>query len=617
MSEPLVEFLGATEPFDGLAPDDLAAVAAAASVRDYLADEVIIDAFAERSTDVFVMLDGRADLWNGIAALHQPADEQIGPHYVFGYSAMLVGHSIGPRVVATTPARVARIPGDAATCAFVTRRGAKFLAKETVARSSGPGTPGLSTDVTDLLGKQPLVVPPDATAADAARAIGADGRGYAAVRLPDGSFHLVTDASLRQRVLVDGVPGSAPATEVLDPAPPVAIAGDSAAEILLAILDSNAQFVVITDRDGTLRGVVSARDLLASPISVDVSLHEQLRWAPSVDTLVERAQGVPRLLGDLLDSGLASNKVVEVNSTMQDAIVRRAIELTFAGHPDLPADRFTWLALGSQGRRGAVLSSDLDSAAAFLDDTPVEMLDAYRVVFTELAGVLTRAGMHGDEHGTNASRAQFCRTNAQWRAAALEWIGAPAANNGAIMTSLLVDARPIYGDPGLPPATAVISDIRNHPGTLKLLLEDALARRARLRVVRDTLRLRPQRVDLKRDAILPVVNLARWAGLSAGSVATGTVDRLRAAGGSPILPESRALTLIEVFQALQRIRLRYQLIQVEEGKRPSDSVTMERMSPIDRSVVAQAVREVATAQRRATNIASYVETDELVAPPRT
>ncbi|KAA0022877.1 putative nucleotidyltransferase substrate binding domain-containing protein [Antrihabitans cavernicola] len=614
MTESLAELLGTADPFDGLAPPELEAIAAASTLRDYALGEVVIDAFAEQSGDVFFVVSGGVELWTGVDA-SGPADDRLGPGGVFGYSAMLIESSIGPRVVASAPSRIAQIPGDSATIAFVTRKGARYLAKRIVRWSTSPRPSSVSAGVEDLLRAQPLVVACDATVADAARDIGADGRGYAAVRLPDGNHRLVTDASLRQRVIVDGVPGSAPVTEALDSTPPVAVGGDSAAELLLAMLDRGAQFVVVTDRDGALRGVVSLRDVFASPIKVDISLHERLRSATTVDDLVDRAHALPGLLGDLLASGLTATKVIAVNATMRDALVRRAIELTFADHPELSTDDFTLLLLGSHGRREAVLSSDIDSAVAFLDATPPATVVACRGVFAEIGGVLSRAGLAKDEHGTNASKPLFCRTNAEWRSAASDWIAKPEADRGAIMTSLMVDGRPIYGDPGLPPATAVIGDLRRHPGTLRLLLEDALARRARLRFARDALRLRPQRVDLKRDAILPVVNLARWAALSSGSVATGTVDRIRAAAGSPALPETRARSLIEVFEALAQIRLRYQLIQLEEGSSPADSVTMERMSPIDRSVVAQAVREVAAAQRRAANISNWVDTDELVAPP--
>ena len=185
------------------------------------------------------------------------------------------------------------------------------------------------------------------------------------------------------------------------------------------------------------------------------------------------------------------------------------------------------------------------------------------------------------------------------------------------MISLLVDGRPIYGDRGLPAAAAVFGDLRNHPGTMRLLLEDTLARRARMRTTRTALLRRPNLFDIKRHAILPVVNIARWAALSVGSAELGTTERLRAAAGSEMLPESRARTLVEVFEALQRLRLHYQLLQHSDGGLPSDTLTMAHMSPIDRSVIGQAVREIAAVQRRMANVSSYADEDAWAGDQRT
>jgi CBS domain-containing protein len=322
------------------------------------------------------------------------------------------------------------------------------------------------------------------------------------------------------------------------------------------------------------------------------------------------------VLEDLLARGLATGRVIAVYSSILDTLVRRAIGLIFAEHPELDVDAFTWLSLGSNGRREAVLSSDVDCAVAFDDRVPEADIPVYRAVFAEVEEVLSRSGVRGDRHGATASHPTFARTNAQWRAAAEEWLATPVADNGAMMTSLLVDGRPIHGDPGLPAATAVFGDLRRHPGTMRLLLEESLASRARMRSWRKVLSGRPETFSIKAHAVLPVVNLARWAALAVGSPALPTVERLRAASGSQMLPSDRAETLVEVFGLLQRLRLRYQLLQRQSGDRPSDLLTLDRLSSIDRSLVAEAVREIAAIQRRMTNVAHFVPAEGWVAADR-
>jgi CBS domain-containing protein len=151
---------------------------------------------------------------------------------------------------------------------------------------------------------------------------------------------------------------------------------------------------------------------------------------------------------------------------------------------------------------------------------------------------------------------------------------------------------------------------------MRLLLEESLASRARMRSWRDVLSGRPETFYIKAHAVLPVVNLARWAALAVGSSALPTVERLRAASGSQMLPGDRAETLVEVFGLLQRLRLRYQLLQRQSGDRPSDLLTLDRLSSIDRSLVAEAVREIAAIQRRMTNVAHFVPAEGWVAADR-
>ncbi len=615
----LTAFLAGHPPFDGLAREDVERLATAAEQAAYAPGELILDAFRDPSVELFVVLAGQVDLWNDADGLASDPDESLFAGGIFGFSAMLTERSVGPRAVAATTVDIARIPGDVAASAFASRRGAQFLADSmfSVPRTR-PVTPAYGS-IDELVHGEPLVVALDQPVVEVARRMTEADCSYAVVRRGDGDYALVTDASLRARVVADGLAGSTPAGEACEARTPLATLGDSAAEALIRMLEADADHIVVVDRERHLRGVVSTREFTLSPTTADVSLHEQLRHAPSVEDLVERAHRIPFLLGDLLSRGLASGKVIAVNSTIIDAVIRRAIELTFAAHPDLSMDAFTWMSLGSNGRREAVLSSDVDSAVAFAGSPTEEEMAAYITAFGEVHAIVARAGLTTDGHGASASRRAFARTNEEWRAAAQSWLASPADHQGAIMTSLLVDGRPIFGDPGLPAVASVFTELRDHPGTMRLLLVDSLARRARLRSsrdLRDLLMRRPGLFDIKSYALLPIVNIGRWAALSVGSPVLPTVERLDVAAGSAMLPEGNAQTLIEVFEVLQRLRLRYQLMQHQNGVRPSDELIVEQMSPIDRSIIVQAVREIAAVQKRMTNVSSYLPAEEWTLPER-
>lgn len=351
-------------------------------------------------------------------------------------------------------------------------------------------------------------------------------------------------------------------------------------------------------------------DFIVAPVTAGGWLHEQIVRARTVDELQQRARRMPELLADLLAGGLTSARVLTIYSALIDQVIRRMLALVFEDHPGLSVDAFAWLSLGSNGRREATLSSDVDSAAAFRDTASADEIDAYRAAFYEITLRLAEAGLTTDSNGATAAHALFSRTKSGWTASAREWLAHPLDDDAAMMASLLVDARPIHGDPGLLAVSQVFTSLPRHRMSMRLLLDESLAKRAKVHSVRNLLAGHADRFDIKHHALQPITNLARWAAMSAGSPVLPTTERLRAGAGSAMLPERQAATLIEVYEVLQAIRLRHQLRQVEAGLPATDDLELSRLSAIDRSIITRAVREIAAVQKRMVNLSRYTEIEE-------
>ena len=605
----LKDFLASHAPFDSLDRYGLTTLAEAGRLETYSPGEVVVDAFTEPTVEVFVVVEGRVALWNDADLLAGPAQERLGPGDLFGFSAMLTGQPVGPRAVALRPTTVARLPEVAVLPAFTSPRGTRFLAREVSAALHGRAAATYTT-VADLVRTEPLVVDGSEPVGGVARAMSEADVGCCVVRLADGRLGMLTDRLLREGVLVDTRPLDTPVATIADAHPVLVALDDSVTEAVVALLDREADYLLVTDRTGDVRGLVSPRDVVVATGTAGTGLQEQLRRAPDTDSLAATARRLPALLAELLQGGLGSGRVLAVYSALVDACLRRAIELVLAQHPELPPGGFTWLSIGSNGRREAVPSSDVDSAVSFDDGLPPETVTAFRRAFTEVHALLARAGLGHDRHGAAAYRPDFSRTKSEWRSAAQGWLDNPVVNQGAMMTSLLVDARPVWGDTGLPAVARVFNDLRAHPLTMQLLLKESLAYRARMRSVRDLLARRPETFDIKAHALLPITNIARWGALSAGTAVLPTPDRLRESGSSEMLPAAQSRTLADVFEVLQGVRLEAQLDQVGRGEPPSDVLRLEHLSPLDRSVIASAVREIAAVQRRMDNLTAWLPAEE-------
>ncbi len=108
-------------------------------------------------------------------------------------------------------------------------------------------------------------------------------------------------------------------------------------------------------------------------------------------------------------------------------------------------------------------------------------------------------------------------------------------------------------------------------------------------------------MDLKSGVALPIVDLARWAGLAAGVTSASTSTRLDAARDAGILSADDTRTLHDAFALASQLRLDHQVAQLEESVAPDDLVDPVSLSPLVRSYLKEAFRAVASVQGRIAN----------------
>jgi CBS domain-containing protein len=143
---------------------------------------------------------------------------------------------------------------------------------------------------------------------------------------------------------------------------------------------------------------------------------------------------------------------------------------------------------------------------------------------------------------------------------------------------------------------------RNHPRLLQLLKRLALAQRPPTGFMRDIVveheGSHVGRFDIKKGGLLPIVDIARYAAIAAGSSATSTPQRLRAAGARGVLSEDRARTLEEAFHLFAALRLEHQVEQLRAAEPPDDFVDPRSLNKLTRRYIREALREVAAVQRQ-------------------
>ncbi|MFC7450249.1 putative nucleotidyltransferase substrate binding domain-containing protein [Rhodococcus daqingensis] len=450
----------------------------------------------------------------------------------------------------------------------------------------------------ELLRGPALTCTPETTAREAAELMTLHGRRHVVIPLGGGTHGIFTDGDLRRRVVAAGLGTHTPVSAVMTSPARTVPADRLGADALMDMLERGVRHLPVLSSTGDLLGVLEDADLVATATRSGFLLRAAVARAADPDALVAATARVPELVLGLWRARVAPLDVSAILSVVVDAAAARALHLE-TGAARSGRTPFTWLTLGSVARRESMPGSDIDSALVWADDAQRPDSDTeLRATAARVHRLLDRCGFPSDEKGATAARPRFARSTRAWMGAVDQWVADPYEDKGILMISLLADSRVAWGDDGLDLSAPVSARARANPAAMALLLREAVVDKVRIHSLRQILTRRTDSVNVKSQGVMPIVNIARWAGMAAGQVGGSTPARLQAAAGAELLPADDARILTESFDVLQQIRLRHQCEQLEQGLPIGDEITIASLTPLYRSLLAGAVREIAGVQRK-------------------
>ena len=232
---------------------------------------------------------------------------------------------------------------------------------------------------------------------------------------------------------------------------------------------------------------------------------------------------VPQLRSTLIAmhaAGLAAIRISGVLSVVVDALVRRLIELAVAEQGPPPAD-FAWLSLGSFGRREAMPSLDADSGMAWADEADGDAAAYAHRVARSVVDELSAMGWEADRHGVDATGAMAASSIGDWRRSIGKWLDRRRFRTGADRDFDRPRRPGHLRRRGALRRAGPAARARPRPDLLRLLLRLALASKPPTGFMRDIVvehsGEHAGHFDIKHGGLLPIVNIARYAGLAAGA----------------------------------------------------------------------------------------------------
>ncbi len=594
--EEILSFLKRFQPFDQLPADVLARLSRSIDIR-YFREGTTIIASGEDNQHFNIVRSGAVELRIGGTEL----SNRLSEGQCFGYPSLLRDGQTRNQVVALEDSLIYQLSkadflqlheGHEAIRNFFHADESRRLrvAVETLQSTSEQrsGQPLLGVPVQSLL-RRPNVVSghPSMTIAEAARLMADEDVSTLPLCVDGAMTGIITDKDLRRRVLAERLDYDQPVEAIMTPDPLSVPGSEQALTAKLVMSRHNIHHLPVTDGDGALIGMLSANDLLTRLGMNALHVVSEIKAASDAARVAEATEKLERVIVHLTDTGVDADHVARFVSSIGEAAHHRLLQLgeDELGPPPVP---YALVVFGSLARQEQAGGSDQDNGL-ILDDSydAARHGEYFEALANRLCDGLNSAGYvycPGDIMATNDKWRQPLNV---WQARYREWIEKPDPDN-ILNTTIFFDMRAVAGERELVRALRrqVLEWSNANKIFLSFIARAAAATRVPLGFFRNFLLEHDEKegdvLDLKHQAIAPVVDIARVHALANGIEAVGSLERMDQAVAAGALSASGAADLTDCFEFIRNTRFRHQSMQIKAGAKPTNNLDPKSLSKFER-----------------------------------
>lgn len=274
---------------------------------------------------------------------------------------------------------------------------------------------------------------------------------------------IITDRDLRNLVVTGKYGLDAEVGDFMT-SPVITVSRDiTLADVQMIMMKNRIHHLCITE-DGTsmspVMGVISEHDVLVIQGNNPAIFIREMRRAQTSSDLKKIREKAESLLFKYLKREVSIGFISNIMSEVNDALISRAIEicqkkLEGQGKED-PGLKWSWMALGSEGREEQLLRTDQDNALVFEDvneDKYDEVKAYYLKLAQEVTQVLNECGFEYCPADMMASNPKWCMSISGWKDQFARWMQTPTEKN-VMYCTIFFDFRVVFGDPSLSEALA-------------------------------------------------------------------------------------------------------------------------------------------------------------------
>jgi CBS domain-containing protein len=289
-------------------------------------------------------------------------------------------------------------------------------------------------------------------------------------------------------------------------------------------------------------------------------------------------------LKPLIRSEVSVSYLTNIITVFSDAAIRRIIEMTINDIGQPPVE-FSFICLGSEGRKEETLFTDQDNAIIYRD-VPKEkevFVNAYFLKLGEtVCHSLNEVGYDFCKGNIMARNPQWCKSLIEWEKYFMNWISTPDPQH-LLDASIFFDFRNVFGDNKITERLheVVSSGIKRNPQFLYHLAHNAF--NTKVQHISGSNLLTDKHFDLVdlKNAVVPIILFARTYALQHSIYGTNTIDRIKSLKEKHLISEATADEMMYAYNFLMKLRFRNQIELLESNLPLSNIISTRKMMEIE------------------------------------
>jgi len=403
---------------------------------------------------------------------------------------------------------------------------------------------------------------------------------------------IITSKDLVERVIAEEKNTQLPVSDIMTVLPNTISPQASAFEAAICMMENNIQHLPIIENSHVV-GLLSLHQLFKNQRIEAIYLINKIKKSSNENELAAYMLERDLIFQALVNEKVPADLISTILSIIMDAVNQRLIDIAISRLGPVPCD-FSWIVSGSHARKETHISSDQDSAIILSNQATTKD----KIYFRHLAMVVTK-GMDLCGYALCSGKfmavtAKWCQPLSVWQAYYKKWIRNPEYEC-LLNLSVFLDTRVIYGNEQY--RTTLINDFKEMLSSrtfLSKLVRDALENRTPLGIFHNLVLTKNEHnektLNIKRDGINIIVDLARIYALSAQCDACNTTERLIAVNNAGLINDATLKNILSAYNFLKYFRFSYQADMISKGETPSSHINPDYFGSFERKHIKDAFR---------------------------